>query len=81
LIATAAEPSRPARMAALEQLLLMLPNKGQWSVLLALDETPRGWVGQAWSQPLRDRPAQKLTWAYDRQMGLRQVEESVEEDE
>jgi len=81
LIAAAVEPSSPARKAALEQLLPTLPNKGQWSVLLALDDTAPGWVGQAWSKPLRDRPAQKLTWAYDRQMGLRQVAENVEEDE
>ena len=81
LIATAVEPSSPARKVALEQLLTTLPNKGQWSVLLALDDTARGWVGKAWSKPPRDRPAQKLTWAYDRQMGLRQVEESAEEDE
>lgn len=81
LIAAAVEPSSPARIAALEQLLPTLPNKGQWSVLLALDDTARGWVGKAWSKPLRDKPAQKLTWAYDRQMGLRQIEESSEEDE
>jgi CRISPR-associated endonuclease/helicase Cas3 len=81
LIAAAVELSSPTRKVALEKLLPMLPNKGQWSVLLALDETPRGWAGQAWSQPLRDTPAQKLKWTYDRQMGLRQVEESVEEDE
>jgi len=81
LIAERVEPSSPARKAALEELLPTLPNKGRWSVLLALDETPRGWVGQACSQPLRDRPAQKLKWSYDRHMGLRQVEESAEEDE
>jgi CRISPR-associated endonuclease/helicase Cas3 len=81
LIAAAVEPSSSARKAALEQILPTLPNKGQWSVLLALDETSRGWMGKAWSKPLRDRPAQKLTWAYDRQMGLRQIEESSEEDE
>ena len=81
LIAAAVEPASPARKAALEQLLPTLPNKGQWSVLLALDDTARGWVGQALSKPPRDKPAQKLTWAYDRLMGLRQITESVEEDE
>lgn len=81
LIAEAVEPSTPARKAALEQLLPTLPNNGKWSVLLALDETARGWVGQALNKPQRDKPPQKLNWGYDRQMGLRQVEASSEEDE
>ena len=81
LIAEAVPPPTPARRAALEQLLPTLPNKGKWSVLLALDKTVHGWVGQALNRPPRDRPVQKLTWCYDRQMGLRQVEASTEEDE
>lgn len=81
LIATAVEPSSAVRQAALAELLLTLPGKGQWSVLLALDETPNGWVGKAWSKQPGNKPAQKLTWAYDTHMGLRQIQENIEEDE
>lgn len=81
LIAKTAEPAAPARKAALEQILSTLPCKGQWSVLLALDKTDSGWVGKAWNKPPRDKPAQMLTWVYEQQTGLRQIEHCAEEDE
>jgi CRISPR-associated endonuclease/helicase Cas3 len=81
LIARAAEPSSPARKAAVEQLLQTLPNKGRWSVLLPLDETPRGWVGEAWSAPTSHRTENLLKWVYDPLTGLHQIDENTTQDE
>jgi len=81
LIARAAEPSSPARNTAVEQLLQTLPNKGRWSVLLPLDETPRGWVGQAWSAPTSHRTENLLNWVYDPFAGLHQIDENTTQDE
>lgn len=81
LIAKTAEPSSPARKAALEQVLLTLPNKGQWLVLLALEETSSGWIGKAWNKGAQDKAENELTWTYDERIGLRQVEKNTEEDE
>lgn len=81
LIARAAEPSGPARKTAVEQLLQTLPNKGRWSVLLMLDETPLGWVGEAWSAPTNHRLERLLKWVYDPLMGLRQIDRNIARDE
>ena len=81
LIARAAEPSGPERKMAVEQLLQTLPNKGRWSVLLMLDETPLGWVGEAWSAATNHRPEGLLQWVYDPLMGLRQIDKNTAQDE
>ncbi|MGH8525354.1 MAG: hypothetical protein ACREXY_14460, partial [Gammaproteobacteria bacterium] len=81
LIARRAEASSPVREATIEQVLQTLPNKGQWSVLLALDETSHGWTGRAWSAPRHNEPERLLTWMYDPIAGLRQLEESPEQEE
>jgi CRISPR-associated endonuclease/helicase Cas3 len=81
LIARAAEPSSPVRKTAVEQLLQTLPNKGRWSVLLALDETPQGWVGEAWNAPTGKKAERLLSWAYDSHMGLRQIDATAMQDE
>ena len=81
LIARASEPSGPARKTAVEQLLQTLPNKGRWSVLLALDETPQGWIGEAWSAPTSHRPERLLKWVYDPLSGLLQIERTTAQDE
>jgi CRISPR-associated endonuclease/helicase Cas3 len=81
LLARTAEPSSVVRRTALERLLGTLPNKGQWLVLLALDETQKGWLGEAWNKPSNDKPAKKLKWTYDSQMGLGQLQESAEGEE
>jgi CRISPR-associated endonuclease/helicase Cas3 len=81
LIARAAEPSSPARKTAVEQLLQTLPNKGRWSVLLPLDETPRGWVGDAWSAPTSYKAERLLKWVYDPLTGLRQIDVTATQDE
>ena len=72
LIARSAEPADPARRAIFAALLETLPNQGQWSVLLALDETPDGWVGEAW----RTAKEGLLTlgwWRYSEEFGLCEV--------
>lgn len=81
LIARAAEPSSPARKTAVEQLLQTLPSKGRWSVLLPLDETPRGWIGDAWSAPTGHRTENLLKWVYDPLTGLHQIDENTTQDE
>lgn len=81
LIARAAEPSGPSRKAAIEKTLETLPNKGRWSVLLALDETPQGWVGEAWSASTNQTAERLLKWVYDPIAGLRQIEKSTTQDE
>lgn len=47
LIARAVEPVSSARKAAIEVALETLPGKGRWSVLLPLEHTQAGWVGEA----------------------------------
>ena len=81
LIARAAEPSSPARKTAVEQLLQTLPNKGRWSVLLPLDETLRGWTGEAWSAPTSHKTERLLKWMYDSHRGLRQIDATTMQDE
>lgn len=81
LIARAAEPSSPARKTAVEQLLQTLPNKGRWSVLLPLDETPWGWAGDAWSAPTSHKMERLWKWVYDPLTGLRQIDGTAPQDE
>ncbi len=72
LIARTADPVAPARKAVFAALLETLPNKGQWSVLLALEETPEGWVGEAWKTPL-EKQAVLGRWQYSNEFGLREI--------
>ena len=72
LIARTAEPVAAARKAVFAALLETLPNKGQWSVLLALEETPEGWVGEAWSTPA-GKSEVLGRWQYSDECGLREV--------
>ena len=82
LIARTAEPPPRQRKAAVAQVMQMLPNKGQWSVLLPLDKTPQGWVGTAWSAPQRHGVGRELNWIYDVRTGLRQLANlAAQEDE
>lgn len=76
LIARTAEPGDPARKAVFAALLETLPNKGQWSVLLALEETSEGWVGAAWSGETEHKPAVLKCWRYSEDFGLREIEAS-----
>jgi CRISPR-associated endonuclease/helicase Cas3 len=81
LIAKTCVPNSALRQAALERQLEKMPGKGQWSVTLALDETADGWVGEAWCKPRPDKSEHTLTWIYDPQTGLRQLQRSAEEEE
>ena len=76
LIACTAEPGDPARKAVFAALLETLPNKGQWSVLLALEETSEGWGGTAWSGGTEHKPAVLKRWRYSEDFGLREIEAS-----
>jgi len=81
LIARSVEPSDAARKAAFAALLENLPNKGQWSVLLALEEAAEGWVGEAWSGETDRKPATRLRWRYSTATGLHAMEASKTEEE
>lgn len=72
LIARAAEPTSPARQAAMAAALETLPGKGRWSVLLPLEHTDAGWVGEAWATPTPRTAERRLMWQYDAEVGLRQ---------
>lgn len=72
LIARTVEPTDTVRKAALDALLQSLPNQGRWSVILVLEETSEGWVGEGWSKP-GGGAEQRLRWLYDRRIGLLQV--------
>lgn len=70
LIAKTVEPSSTARQAALEALLATLPNKGHWSVILALDETSFGYVGDTWSISSDGAGQMRRSWEYKPITGL-----------
>ena len=72
LIARAVEPVSAARNAAVEAALETLPGKGRWSVLLPLEHTDAGWVGEAWAAPTPSAAERRLMWQYDAEVGLRQ---------
>lgn len=81
LIARRAESSSVKREAVIEQLLLTLPGKGRWSVLLPLDKTSLGWIGEAWSASGRYKGERLLQWMYDPANGLRQTGGAITQDE
>lgn len=70
LISRTAEPKEAARKAVFDAVIESLPNKGQWSVLLALDETSDGWVGEAWSGESGFKPSILNRWCYSPATGL-----------
>lgn len=81
LIARTAVPKDTTRKAVFDAVVESLPNKGQWSVLLALEETREGWVGQAWSGESDSRPATLNRWRYDGATGLQSVRQANDEGE
>ena len=76
LIAQRAKDENPAREAAIEQVLLSLPGKGAWSVLLALQPSAFGWQGSALAANRDKEPPKLLHWVYDPLTGLRQLEQA-----
>ena len=74
LIAASFEETDPVRKAAVDQLLLSLPGKGKWSVLLPLDEVAGEWIGKALSRPEEGKAAQEKVWRYSSELGLVEVQ-------
>lgn len=81
LIARTAVPEDAARKAVFDAVVESLPNKGHWSVLLALGETSDGWIGEAWSGDSDSRPATLNRWRYDAATGLQLVRHTNDEGE
>jgi CRISPR-associated endonuclease/helicase Cas3 len=81
LIARRAESTSPTREAVIKKLLLTLPGQGRWSVLLPLDKTPEGWIGEAWSASGSYKGERLLQWTYDPANGLRQADGVITQDE
>lgn len=70
----------PEADGAKEQLIkdaeALLPDKGKWSVVLALQETAEGWTGTALSMEQEDKPSRHLRWRYDHVRGLEQMQDA-----
>ena len=54
----------------------LLPDKGKWSVMLALQETAEGWTGTALSMEQENKPSRPLRWRYDDVRGLEQMQDT-----
>lgn len=74
LIAERAPESDPAREQAIRAAEESLPDKGKWSVVMALSDTDVGWVGTARMPPVAGKPGDLRSWRYDRRRGLVMVE-------
>lgn len=70
LIVQRAKDENLEREAAIEQLLLTLPGKGAWSVLLVLALQGRDWVGRAHSIGQDEKVGEPLAWMYSDRIGL-----------
>lgn len=70
----------PEADGAKEQLVkdaeAQLPDKGKWSVVLALQETAEGLTGTALSMELENKPSRPLRWRYDPVRGLEQMQDT-----
>lgn len=73
LISRRAEGETPEREAVIRMTEEALPGKGKWSVIVPLSQTPRGWIGQAWTIKDDRRGERMLEWQYDAEVGLRQT--------
>ena len=71
LITRTAAPEDAARKAVFDAVVESLPNKGQWLVLLALEETSDGWVGESWGR-LSGQAEVLRRWQYSDEFGLRE---------
>ncbi len=70
LIAATAPMTDPLRQAALDAALAELPAQGRWTVLLPLEHSAAGWVGEALTAARQNQPARRLRWRYDPRRGL-----------
>lgn len=70
----------PEADGAKEQLVkdaeALLPDKGKWSVVLALEETAEGWTGTALSMEQESKPSRPLRWRYNPVRGLEQMQDA-----
>lgn len=73
LIARRVPEADPAREQAVKDAESSLPDKGKWSVVLALTQTGGRWVGTAFSIEKADTPSRQLHWRYDDVRGLEQI--------
>lgn len=73
LIARRAEGETPEREAVIRMTEETLPGKGKWSVIVPLSQTPRGWIGQAWTIKDERRGERMLEWQYGLEVGLQQA--------
>lgn len=71
LASVTAEPADPAVRATLHATMATLPAGGRWTVLLVLNLTPHGWVGDTLAASRKGQPSRRLTWVYSSAQGLR----------
>ena len=70
LIAKTVEPKDSDRQGALQQAFLTLPGRGQWAVLLPLEQIDGVWIGQAWSKQAGRDEFVIRHWRYQADSGL-----------
>ncbi len=82
LIARRVPETEAAKEQAVQDAEALLPDKGKWSVLLALRKIDEAWVGSALSIEHDKTPARQLRWRYDGVRGLEQMQtaELLEQD-
>ncbi|MGL1834882.1 CRISPR-associated helicase Cas3' [Rhodocyclaceae bacterium SMB388] len=74
LIAQRVTESDPARERTIQEAEASLPDKGKWSVVLALRKTDEAWVGTAFAMEKKSAPPKQLHWRYDEARGLEQMQ-------
>ena len=74
LISSRAPERDPARENSIRDAEEFLPDRGKWSVVLALQNTSEGWTGKALAVPRDGKPIPLRDWRYSRQRGLEQKE-------
>ncbi len=70
LIAATAEPADPLRRAVLAATLAELPAQGKWTVMMPLEPSADGWVGEALAVARKGQAPSRLRWRYDPRRGL-----------
>lgn len=82
LIAQRAPDTNSATEQAIQEAEASLPDKGKWSVVLALRNTSEGWIGAALAAAKEHEPPKLLRWRYDPRRGLEQMEstETIEQE-
>lgn len=72
----------PEADGAKEQLVqdaeALLPDKGKWSVMLALHKIDGEWMGEAEAPPADGRPGKRRRWHYDKRRGLSMAESDTQ---